>query len=95
MRLFLALRGERVLPALLFGYHRAMIGFGRRMLEWLRAHNPTVDDGKRIVRKADRGEPPPDIDQIEELVRIIGEAPGGPLRRGEPTSARRVRRHSR
>ena len=58
------------------------------MLDWLRARNPTVDHGKRIVRKADRGEPPSDIDQIEELVRIVGEAKPRP--RAKPTTKRRA-----
>jgi hypothetical protein len=49
--------------------------------------------GPRIVRKSsNRGERQPDIDQLEELIRIVGEADARePPRRAKPTSARRIR----
>jgi len=35
---------------------------------------PAGDDTARIIRKSDRRERQPEVDQIEELVRIVGEA---------------------
>ena len=68
-----------------------------RLIEWLRRREPKSDDGARIVRKSsDRGERQPDVDQIEELRRLIGEADGdAPRSRTKPTNARRARSRGR
>jgi hypothetical protein len=47
------------------------------------------DDGARIIRKGDRGEPQPDTDPLEELIRIVGESPAD--NRRPQSSARRPR----
>jgi hypothetical protein len=36
-----------------------MAGFVRRLMAWLHRHGPAGDDGARIIRKGDRGEPQP------------------------------------
>ena len=48
-----------------------MIGFVRRLLAWPPTW-PAGDDGARIVRKGERGEPQ-DTYPLEELIRIVGE----------------------
>jgi hypothetical protein len=50
-----------------------------RLIEWLRRRSQTTvrvpEDARRIVRKSsNRGEPPPETDQLQELVRIVGES---------------------
>ena len=46
-----------------------------RLIEWLR-RKPAPDDGPRIVRTGDRCEREPEVDPLEELVRIVGDASG-------------------
>lgn len=68
-----------------------------RMVEWLRWRKSEGDEGPRIVRKSsDRGEREPDVDQLEELVRIVGQTDASePRPRAMPTSARRIRSRDR
>lgn len=55
-----------------------------RLLEWMRE--------RRAAKSSARSEPEPDIDPIEELVRIVGEADANePRLHAKPTTARRVR----
>jgi hypothetical protein len=70
------------------------------MFKWLRGlraeTKPIAADANRIVaRSSERGEPPCDVELIEELVRVVGEAHDDPRSRndaGAPrTGARRIR----
>src|SRR5271165_3970191 len=70
------------------------------MFKWLRGlreeTKPIAADANRIIAKSsEQGEPPCDVDPIEELVRIVGEADDDPRSRndaGAPrTGARRIR----
>ncbi len=62
-----------------------------QLIGWLR-RKPAPDDGPRIVRKGDRREREPDMDPLEELVRIVGDAGAdAPRPRTKPTNARRIR----
>jgi hypothetical protein len=46
-----------------------------RLVEWLSRRKPSGDDGPRIIRKSsERSERELDIDPLEELVRLVGEA---------------------
>jgi hypothetical protein len=64
-----------------------------RLIEWLRRRKPPLDERTRIIRKSsERGDGEPDIDPLDELVRLVGDASGDALRsRTKPTSARRIR----
>ena len=66
------------------------------MFKWLRGlreeTKPIAAEANRIGPKSsERGEPPCDVDPIEELVRIVGEAPAPPRKSSEkaPPSVRR------
>ncbi len=70
------------------------------MFKWLRGlrevTKPIAEDANRIVAKSsERREPPCDVDPIEELVRIVGEAHDDPRSRNDAgasgTGARRIR----
>jgi hypothetical protein len=76
---------------------RADMGLLGRLIEWLGRRKPTSDDGARPIRKSsDQGDRQPDVDQIEELRRLIGEADGdAPRSRTKPTNARRARSRGR
>jgi hypothetical protein len=46
-----------------------------RLIEWLRRRKPPLDERKRIIRKSsERGDGEPDIDPLDELVRLVGDA---------------------
>jgi hypothetical protein len=64
-----------------------------RLVEWLRRREPRGDDGARPIRKSsERRERQPDVEQIEELVRIVGEADASePRPHTKPTNERRIR----
>jgi len=63
-----------------------------RLIEWLRRREPKRDDAPRIVSKGERREREPQVDQIEELRRLIGEVGRhAPRPRVKSTSAPRVR----
>ena len=69
------------------------------MFKWLRGPReetkPIAADDNRIAAKpSERGEPPRDVDTIEELVRIVGEAHGDEPRSRNHASAPRKRRAS-
>jgi len=58
------------------------------MFKWLRGPReetkPIAADDNRIAAKpSERGEPPRDVDTIEELVRIVGEAHDDPRSRND------------
>ena len=62
-----------------------------RLIEWLR-RKPPLNDGPRIVRKGGGRERERDVDPLEELVRIVGDAGAdAPRPRTKPTNARRIR----
>jgi hypothetical protein len=63
-----------------------------RLIEWLR-RKPTRDDAPRPIRKSsDRRERQPEVDQIEELLRFVGDTnEAAPRARTKPTNARRIR----
>jgi hypothetical protein len=51
---------------------------------------PAPGDGPRIARKGDRREREPEVDQLEELARIVGDASGdAPPRPFQPSRIRR------
>jgi hypothetical protein len=61
------------------------------LIEWLRRKH-ALDEGPRIVRKGDRCEREPEVDPLEELARIVGDASGDALRpRTKLMDARRIR----
>jgi hypothetical protein len=65
-----------------------------RLIEWLR-RKPAPDDGPRIVRKDDQCART-EVDPLEELVRIVGDARrDAPRPRTKLTNARRIRSHPR
>ena len=65
-----------------------------KWLRWLREETRRIaEDANRIVAKSsERGEPPCDLDPIEELVRIVGRAPATPRKSSEKAWPS-VRRH--
>ena len=59
-----------------------------RMFKWLRwlreETKPVASDASHgVAKSSERGEPPCDVDQIEELVGIVGEAPDPPRKSTE------------
>jgi hypothetical protein len=62
-----------------------------RLVEWLRRREPRRDVGPRPLRKtSDRREPQPEVDQIEELLRFVGDTnEAAPRHHTKPTNARR------
>jgi hypothetical protein len=60
-----------------------------RLIEWLRRRKPTRDDGgPRIFPKGDGLERQPEVDPLDELLRIVGEADASePRPRAKPTGA--------
>ena len=73
-----------------------MTGLASRMLDWLRqrfeAAKPATTGRAYLRKSSERRERQPDVDQVEELVRIVGEADASePRPRTRPTSARRIR----
>ena len=69
------------------------------MFKWLRGsredRKPIAADANRIVAKSsERGEPPYDVDPIEELVCILGEAHDDPRSRNNAGASRAGARRS-
>ena len=63
-----------------------------RLIEWLSRRKPTSHDGACPIRKSsNQGDRQPDLDQIEELRRLIGAACDATRSRTKPTNPRRAR----
>jgi hypothetical protein len=62
-----------------------------RLVEWLPLRKPADLDGPHVVRKAARATRRPELDPLEELVRLVGQVDANePGPRKKPISARRT-----